>query len=66
MSILRVNRSTTKYCVLYNGMIRWNYLPDVCQRILFDVQEQGTKFLSSKILGKIDAGRHYMVAFFLT
>ena len=29
MSILRVNRSKTKYCVLHKGMVTWNYLPDV-------------------------------------
>ena len=29
MSILRVNRSKTKHCVLHNGMITWNSLPDV-------------------------------------
>ena len=29
MSILRVNRSKTKYCVLQNGMITWNSLPVV-------------------------------------
>ena len=29
MSILRVNRSKTKHCVLHNGMITWNYVPDI-------------------------------------
>ena len=29
MSILRVNRSKTKHCVLHNVMITWNSLPDV-------------------------------------
>ena len=29
MSILRVNRSKIKHCVLHNGMIAWNSLPDV-------------------------------------
>ena len=29
MSILRVNRSKTKHCVLDNGMITWNSLHDV-------------------------------------
>ena len=29
MSILRVNRSKTKHCVLHNGMITWNSLPDM-------------------------------------
>ena len=62
MSILRLNRSKTKHCVHHNGMITWNSLPDIfklSQRILFNVQEQGTKFLSKKILENIDAGRHY-------
>ena len=29
MSVLHVNRSKTKYCVLHNGMITWNSLPDI-------------------------------------
>ena len=29
MSILRVNRSKTKHCVLHNDMITWNSLPDI-------------------------------------
>ena len=29
MSILGVNRSKTKHCVLHNGMITWNSLPDI-------------------------------------
>ena len=29
ISILRVNRSKTKHCVLHNGMIMWNSLPDI-------------------------------------
>ena len=29
MSIVRVNGSKTKYCVLHNGMITWNSIPDV-------------------------------------
>ena len=29
MSILRVNRSKTKHCVLHNGMITCNSLPDI-------------------------------------
>ena len=29
MSILRVNRSKTKNCVLHNGMITWNCLPEI-------------------------------------
>ena len=29
MSILRVNRSKTKHCVLHNGMITWNSVPDI-------------------------------------
>ena len=31
MSILRVNRSKTKHCVLHNCMITWNSLPDICK-----------------------------------
>ena len=29
MSILCMNRSKTKYCVLHNGKIIWNSLPDI-------------------------------------
>ena len=29
MSILRVNRSKTKHCVLHNGMITWNSLTHI-------------------------------------
>ena len=29
MSILRMNRSKTKHCVLHNGMITWNFSPDI-------------------------------------
>ena len=29
MSILHVNRSKTKHCVLHNGMITFNSLPDI-------------------------------------
>ena len=29
MSILRLNRSKTKHCVLHNSMIMWNSLPDI-------------------------------------
>ena len=62
MSILRANRSKTKYCVLHYGMITWNSLPDIFKvnlYIIFNVQELGTEFLSRKILENIDAGRHY-------
>ena len=42
MSILRVNRSKTKHCVLHNGMITWNYSPDV-----FKVNESFSMFKSN-------------------
>ena len=65
MSILHENRSKTKHCVLYNGMITWNSLPDIFKvNILFNVQEQGTKFSSGKIVENIDAGGHYDSIFF--
>ena len=71
MSILRMNRSKTKYTVhvLHNGMITWNSLPDVFKVNLFFSMfriEQGTKFLSRKILWNIDAESHYELHFFLT
>ena len=52
MSILRVNRSKTKHCALHNGMITWNSVPDIVKvNVSFSMlQEQGTKFLSGKIL----------------
>ena len=62
MSILRVNRSKTKHCVLHNGMITFNSLPDIFKvNVSFSMfkSKQGTKFLSGKILENIDAGRHY-------
>ena len=33
MSILHVNRSETKHCVLHNGMITWNSLPNIFENI---------------------------------
>ena len=65
ISILRLNRSKTKHCVLHNGIIMWNSLPDIFKfKILFNVQEQGMKFLSGSELENIDAGRHYDCIFF--
>ena len=55
MSILHVNRSKAKYCALHNGMITWNYLPDI-----FKVNiEHGKKFLSKITLRNIDTERHH-------
>ena len=59
-SIIRVNRSETKYCVLHNG-ITWNYLPDVFKvNLSFSAfkNSQGTKILSGKIFVNVDAERH--------
>ena len=57
-----MNRSK-KYCVLHNGMITWNYLPDVFKLIKsaypFHCSRARYEILSRKILGNIDAGRHY-------
>ena len=66
MNILSVNRSKTKHCVLHNGMITWISLPDIFKVNIsgFNVQEQGTQFLSGKILENTDAGRHYFFSFF--
>ena len=66
MTILRVNRSKTKHCVLHNVMITWNSLPDVFKvNASFSMLKsmQGTKFASRKILENIDAGAT-MIAFF--
>ena len=35
MSILRVNRSKTKHCVLHNGMLTWNSLPGIFKVNIF-------------------------------
>ena len=67
MSILHANLSKTKYCVFQNGMITLNSLPNVFKvtlSLIFDVQEQGTKFLSKKILRNIHAESHYDYLFF--
>ena len=66
MSILRVNRSKTKYCVLHKGMITWNSLPDTFKVnvFIFNVQDHRTEFLSRKILENTDAGRHFDCIFF--
>ena len=54
MSILRVNRYKTKHCVLHNGMITWNSLPDIFKvnvsLSMFKRFLSGTRFLSGKIL----------------
>ena len=54
MSILRMNRSNTKYSVLHNGMITWNYLTWYIksQHIIFGFLERGTKFSSVFIFVK--------------
>ena len=66
MSILCVNRSKTKHCVLHNGTITWNSLPDIFKvNLSFSKFKRPTKFLSEKILENIVAGRHYDCLFFL-
>ena len=42
----------------------WLRLVSFSSQILFNVQEQGTKFLSGIILENIDAGGHYNYIFF--
>ena len=65
MSILCVNRAKTKHCVLHNGMITWNSLPDIFKvNVSFSMFKQGTKFLSGEILENTDAGRHCDFIFF--
>ena len=59
MNIVRVTRSKTKYCVLHNCMITWNFLPISLLSFSIDVEEQGKKFLSRKILVNIDVELHY-------
>ena len=46
-------------------MITWNSLPDIFKCYLFNVQEQGTNFLSGKILENTDAGATMIAFFFL-
>ena len=57
MSILRVNRSETKYCVLHNGMITWNSLPNVIKVNL--------SFSMFKSKGNIDAENENLLIFSL-
>ena len=53
MSILRVNRSKTKYCVFHNGMITWNSLPDVFKvNISFSVFKSKVRFFIYKNIRK--------------
>ena len=37
ISILLVNRSKTKHCVLHNGMITWNSLPDIFKFNVYEI-----------------------------
>ena len=55
-----MNRSKTKYCVLHNGMITWNSLPDEFKvNLSFQCSRARNGILSRKILLNIDAERHY-------
>ena len=65
MSVSRKNKSKTKYCVIHDNMEFFTSCIKN-QRIIFDDQEQGTKFLSKKILVNFEPERHYHVIIFLT
>ena len=60
MSIVRVNRSKTKYCILRNGIKMWNSLLDALKVnvsfLMFN--SKCTKFLSRKIIENIDDGQN--------
>ena len=60
MRYLRSNISKTKHCALHNDMIKWIFFTRCVksQRILFNIQKQGAKFLSVKTLGNVDAESH--------
>ena len=65
MSILRVNRSKTKYRDLHNGMITWNSLPgELKVNVSFSVfMCRGRNFYLGKYLYK-DVERHCDCTFF--
>ena len=60
MSILRVNISKTKYCILYNGMLTDKSLPGVLKvNVSFSAFKNKVRNLYKKILVNIDAERHF-------
>ena len=63
MSILRVNRSKTKHCVLHNGMITWNSVYLIQLKSTYPLQCSRARYEIS-IWKNIDAGRHYDCIFF--
>ena len=65
LSILRVNRSKTKHCVLHNVVITWNSLPDIFKVNVSFFNNIFNVILSGKILENIDPGRQYDCIFFL-
>ena len=75
MSILCVNRSKTKHCVLHNGMITWNSLPDIFKvsvsfsmfksKVQIFYLEKNIKNIYFFLSGNIDAGLHYDCIVFL-
>ena len=65
MSILCMNRSETKYCVLHNGMITWNYAPDVFEVSLsFSIFKIKVRNFYLEKLENIVAECHYDYIFF--
>ena len=66
MSILCMNRSKTKHCVLHNDMITWNSLPDVFKvNVSFSMFKSKVRKYYLEKYQKI-LGRHYDCIFFLT
>ena len=68
MSILHLNRSKTKHCVLHNGMITWNSLPDIFKiNVSFSMFESKVKnFYLKKYLKILMLGASIIAFFFLT
>ena len=65
MSILRLNRSKTKYCVLHNGMMTWNSLPDIFEvNVSFPIFKSKVRNFYLKKCPKILMLGASMIAFF--
>ena len=67
MSILRVNKSKTKHCVLHNGMITWNSLPDIFKvNVSFSIFKSKVRNFYLEKYYKILMLGATTIAFFLT
>ena len=65
MNILRMNRSKTKHCVLHNGMITWNSLPDIFKiNVSFSMFKRKVRNIYLEKYQKILMLSATMIAFF--